>query len=100
MRPALNIPLAMCLCRARLWGLPFQVESFKLTKKSSKGRTAYFQTNQIAACPEKTRPNDNECALIFGNAVMLLFATDYMVTLVQPTFKTCNVTFWLFGKAN
>ena len=41
-----------------------------------------------------------ECALIFGNAVMLLFVIDYMITLVQPTFKTYSVTFWLLEKLN
>lgn len=41
-----------------------------------------------------------ECALIFGNVVMLLFVIDYMITLVQPTFKTYSVTFWLLEKLN
>jgi hypothetical protein len=41
-----------------------------------------------------------EWVLIFGNAVMLLFVIDYMITLVQPTFKTYSVTFWLLEKLN
>jgi len=63
--------------------------------------------SQNQSKPPLQQPSDSpikrgflECALIFGNAVMLLFVIDYMITLFQPTFKIYSVTFWLLEKLN
>jgi hypothetical protein len=68
------------------------------------GRLAGAQ-NQSKSTPQQPSNTSTtrgflEWVLIFGNAVMLLFVIDYMITLVQPTFKTYSVTFWLLEKLN